>query len=348
MAQNTNEHDYTGKIRQIAEAIRAHQGPIYIAAHVDPDGDAIGSVLGLSRGLKKLGLDARAVATSPRYLSFLTLEDELLGHQSHLPENALVLALDSGDEARVEGVPMHQPGIVVINIDHHGSNPRYGQIALVEPGKAATAMIVKDLLEAMDLSWDESVATPVLTGIITDTGSFKFSNTDASVLRDAASLVERGAKLAEINEQIATQPRNFFRLQAEVYATIAYPLEGQMVTAYVNDAMLQKIGAGWEEVESLVSFIRNAEGTQLAALLKDFGDRTKVSLRSRGLVSAQNIALALGGGGHVAAAGASLMLPFDQALQKLLEASRAEFARVGLQGGALEQPVLKNTVPEGI
>jgi bifunctional oligoribonuclease and PAP phosphatase NrnA len=330
MTQNSPEHDYAGKIRQIVTAISAHKGPIYIAAHVDPDGDAIGSVLGLSRGLKKLGFDARPVATSPRYLSFLPLENELLAHQTRLPEDALLLALDCGDAARVEGVPMDQAGIVIINVDHHGSNPRYGQIALVEPGKAATAMIVKDVLEAMNLVWDESVATPVLTGIITDTGSFKFSNTDAGVLRDAASLVERGAKLAEINEQIATQPRNFFRLQAEVYATIAYPLGGQMVTAYVNNAMLEKIGASWEEVESLVSFIRNAEGVQLAALLKDYGDRTKVSLRSRGLVSAQNIALALGGGGHVAAAGASLTLPFDQALETLLEASRAEFERVGL------------------
>lgn len=331
MVQNTPEHDYTSKIRQIANAIRGHRGPIYVAAHVDPDGDAIGSVLGLARGLKKLGLDARSVADSPRYLSFLAVENELLARQPRLPQDALLLALDSGDEARVDGVPMDQPELGIINIDHHGSNPRYGQIALVEPTKAATAMIVKDLLEAMGLVWDESVATPILTGIITDTGSFRFSNTSAEVLRDAAALVERGAQLAEINEQLATQPRNFFRLQAAVLATIDFPLEGQMVTAYVNDAMLEQVGAGWEEVESLVSIIRTAEGTQLAALLKDFGERTKVSLRSRGLVSAQNIALALGGGGHVAAAGANIALPFNRALERLLEVSRIEFERVGLK-----------------
>lgn len=330
MTQNASEHDYAGKIQAIASTIRAHKGPIYIAAHVDPDGDAIGSVLGLARGLQKLGLDARAVGTSPRYLSFLPLENELLAHQTRLPDNALLIALDSGDEARVEGVPMNQPGIPIINVDHHGSNPRYGQIALVEPGKAATAMIVKDLLEAMEIVWDESVATPILTGIITDTGSFRYSNTNGDVLRDAASLVERGGKLAQINEQLATQPRNFLRLQAEVLATVNFPLDGQMVTAFVNDAMLEKVGAGWEEVESLVGIIRTAEGTQLAALMKDYGDRTKVSLRSRGTVSAQNIALALGGGGHVAAAGATVMLPFAAALEKVLEVSRLEFQRVGL------------------
>ncbi len=330
MTQNASEHDYAGKIELIASTIRAHGGPIYIAAHVDPDGDAIGSVLGLARGLQQLGLDARPVGTSPRYLSFLTLENELLNHQSSLPDGALLIALDSGDEARVEGVPMNQEGIPIINIDHHGSNPRYGQIALVEPGKAATAMIVKDLLEAMNTVWDESVATPILTGIITDTGSFRFSNTNGNVLRDAATLIERGGKLAEINEQLATQPRNFFRLQAEVLATIDFPLNGSMVTAFVNQAMLDRIGASWEEVESLVGIIRTAEGTQLAALMKDYGDRTKVSLRSRGTVSAQNIALALGGGGHVAAAGATVMLPFAAALQKVLEVSRIEFQRVGL------------------
>jgi bifunctional oligoribonuclease and PAP phosphatase NrnA len=151
------------------------------------------------------------------------------------------------------------------------------------------------------------------------------------VLEMAAVLVAYGAPLAEINEFIATQPRNALRLQAEVLSTIEYPFDGQVVTAFVNQAMLDRVGCSWEEVESMVSIIRTAEGTQLAALFKDYGDRVKLSLRSRGKVSAQNVAVACGGGGHVAAAGATVLVPFQDAKLKLLEAVRAEFERVGLK-----------------
>ncbi len=326
----TKEREYAAKLKEIIGVIKHHRGPIFVASHVDPDGDAIGSVLGLSRGLTKLGFVARAVANAPRYLNFLPIEGELLPAQDQLPDNTLLLALDCGDESRIEGVPVKQAGVNIINIDHHGSNPRYGTVSLVEPDKAATAMIIKNLLDAFGLVWDAHVATPLLTGIVTDTGSFRYSNTNPEVLHMAAELISYGAPLNQINEFIATQPRPFFRLQAEVFNTIEYPLEGLVVMAHVNQAMLERVGASWEEVESLVSLIRTAEGTQLAVLLKDFGDRTKVSLRSRGAVSAQNIALALGGGGHVAAAGANLGLPFPEARIRVLEASLAEFQRVGL------------------
>ena len=331
-ANNTNESNYAQKIAEIAAFTRAHQGPIFIAAHEDPDGDAIGSILGLSRALQQLGLDAHPVATSPRYLSFLPEPGELLEPQTVLPDNSLVMALDASEIPRVVGLPMTQPGLEIINIDHHGTNSRWGRIALIEPGKAATAMIIKDIIDALGVKWDARLATPVLTGLITDTGSFRFPNTTPDVLEMAAVLVAYGAPLADINEFIATQPRNALRLQAEVLSTIEYPFDGQVVTAFVNQAMLDRVGCSWEEVESLVSIIRTAEGTQLAALLKDYGgDRVKLSLRSRGKVSAQNVAVACGGGGHVAAAGATILAPFAQARVKLLEAVKAEFQRVGLE-----------------
>lgn len=330
VSDNRNEADYAGKVREIVERLRSHGGPIYLAAHEDPDGDAIGSLLGLSRALCKLGLEARPVAVCPRYLGFLPGPGELLPAAAELPEGSLLVALDSGDIRRVVGVPVDQPGVGVINVDHHGTNSRFGEIALVEPGKAATALMVKDLVDALGATWEPDIATPVLTGIITDTGSFRYSNTTPEVLHAAAELVGHGAALSEINEYLLIEPRNFFRLKAAVIETMDYPLGGLMVTAYVNEAMLARTGTTWEEVESLVSTIRTAEGTQLAALLKDRGGVTKLSLRSRGLVSAQNVAVACGGGGHVAAAGASVPLPLEGALEKLLTAARREFERVGL------------------
>ena len=327
---NAGETDYAAKIAAIAARLKSHSGPIFVAAHEDPDGDAIGSILGVSRALQQLGLDVRPVATAPRYLQFLPEGGELLEPQPSLPADALLVAVDAAEIGRVVGVPATQPGLAIVNIDHHGTNSRWGELALVEPGKAATAMIVKDLVDALGVTWDARIATPTLTGLITDTGSFRFPNTTPEVLHVAAELVAHGAPLAEINEHLATQPRNFFRLQAEVLATIEYPLGGEVVMAHVNTAMLERVGATWEDVESLVTIIRTAEGTQLAALIKDFGGRVKLSLRSRGVVSAQNVAVACGGGGHVAAAGATVNLPFAEAREKLLEAARAEFVRVGL------------------
>lgn len=330
ISDNRGDPNYQDKLQRIASRLREHRGPIYIAAHEDPDGDAIGSVLGLARALAKLGLDARPVAECPRYLSFLPEAGELLPPLERLPEDALLAALDSGDAHRVVGVPVAQPGIPVINIDHHGTNSRYGEIALVEPDKAAAALMIKDLVEALGVGWDPRVATPILTGLVTDTGSFRFSNTTPEVLHAAAELVGHGAALTAINENMMTRPRAYLRLQAEVLATVEYPLGGQMVVAHVNEAMLKRAGAAWEDVESLVSDIRGAEGTQLAALLKDRGAATKVSLRSRGLVSAQNVAIECGGGGHVAAAGATVPLPFLRARSLVLDAARREYQRVGL------------------
>lgn len=326
---NAVDPNYTQKLQTIAFKLKSWTGPIFIAAHEDPDGDAIGSVLGCSRALIKLGLDARAVATSPRYLEWLPKPGELLAPLEVLPDNALILSVDSAESYRTVGVPMNQAGIPIINIDHHGSNPRFGEIALVSPDKAACALIVQDLVNALGVTWDKDIATPVLTGILTDTGNFRFSNTTAPVLHAAAELMNVGANITEINEWLAVNPRSYYKLQAEVLATIDYPLEGLLVTAYVNEAMLERVGATWEEVESMIASIRNAEGTQIACIMKDFGDRTKLSMRSRGQASAQNIAIACGGGGHVAAAGATLMLPFAEAKAKLLEEARKELERVG-------------------
>ncbi len=327
---NAGDPQYQEKMRAIAARLQSHPGSIVIAAHEDPDGDALGSVLGLSRALEKLGLKAVPVGVAPKYLEFLPDPAELTPQLETLPEGALLVALDSAETTRVVGVPMDQAGVPVINLDHHGSNPRFGEIALVSPDKAATALMIFDLVAALGVALDPRIAAPLLTGVITDTGFFRNSNANAEVLRVAADLVEAGASMVDINEALGIMTRNSYKMQSEVYATIQYELGGKLITAYVNDAMLTRVGCTWEEVESLVGYLRNAEGTQLACLYKDYGDRVKISLRSRGQVSAQNVAIACGGGGHVAAAGATINGSFADAKTKLLEEATKEFTRVGL------------------
>ena len=325
---NAGDPQYVDKLRAIAARLIAHTGSIVVAAHEDPDGDALGSVLGLTRALQSLGKQAIPIGVPPKYLEYLPQAGELTSSLTVLPADTLLVALDSAEVTRVIGVPMNQTGIPIINIDHHGSNPRFGEIALVSPDKAATALMVKDLIAALGVKLTAAIAAPLLTGVITDTGFFRNSNANGEVLRAAADLVEAGASMVTINEALGITSRNSFKLQSEVYATICYDLGGKVISAHVNEAMLERVGCTWEEVESLVSHLRSAEGTLLAVLYKDYGDKVKVSMRSKGGVSAQNIAVALGGGGHVPAAGATVQGDLSHARKSLLLEAQRELARV--------------------
>ncbi len=331
-ARNAAEPRFEELTAAIAARLRAHEGPIVILSHVDPDGDAIGSCLGLQRALRALGQDARTFMRVPRYLQFVPEPGEIEDHLTAWPEGALlvVLDVDNNDTARVEGADLSTFAGAVINVDHHGTNRRRADLGLVDPSQAATAQMILHIVNALGVEWTPGIANPVLLGLNTDTGSFRFSNTTPEVLRAAADLVERGASLPWMNENLAQQPRNYFTLLEGVLGSMAYPFGGLVVTARVTQDMLDRAGASWEDVENYVSVIRSAEGTELAALFKDHGDSVKLSLRSRGRVSAQNIAVACGGGGHVAAAGATLRVPFAEASATFEREATRELQRAGL------------------
>lgn len=333
MNPNASEPRYQQLLSSMAARLRAHEGPVILAAHVDPDGDALGSVLGLQRALRATGKDARGYLRLPRYLRFLPAEGELLPELTSWPQDALlvVLDVDSSDEARVAGVPLGSYVGDIINVDHHGTNRRAAALSLVDPTRAATAEMVKDLVDALEVDWTPDIATPLLLGMMTDTGNFRFSNTTPQVLRAAADLLAYGARLGWISDQLARNPRHYYALLREVLGEMQFSEDGLIVFAKVDDAALQRAGATWEDVESFVSLLRSAEGSELAVMYKDYGDKVKLSLRSRGSLSAQNIALALGGGGHVPAAGALVEGPLSEVRPRLEAAADAELRRAGLR-----------------
>ncbi|GAA4008149.1 bifunctional oligoribonuclease/PAP phosphatase NrnA [Deinococcus rubellus] len=333
MTQNAAEPRYAQLVQEAAACLKLHPGPIVILAHVDPDGDALGSCLGLQRALRSLGQDAQTYMDVPRYLTFLPHEGEVLPRLEGWPEGALaaVLDVDNTDLARVAGADITAFKGQVVNIDHHGTNRREATVSLVDPSQAAAAMMIKDVVDALGVPWTGEIATPLLLGTNTDTGSFRFSNTTPQVLRTAADLVEHGADLAWINDQLARNPQRYYALLREVLDQMAFSSDGLIVRSRVDEAALARTQAEWEDVESYVNTIRNADGAELAVMFKDYGERVKVSLRSRGRVSAQNVAVALGGGGHVAAAGASVDAPYKEAFSRFNAAADAELRRVGLR-----------------
>ncbi|WP_261664056.1 DHH family phosphoesterase [Deinococcus sp. Marseille-Q6407] len=330
---NGGPADYPAQVQQVAQALRQHSGPVVVLSHENPDGDALGSVLGLTRALRQLGREVCAPMTLPRYLQFLPEEGELCGPLEAWPDGALaaVLDVDNNDHVRVGGANMSSFSGPTVNIDHHGTNARQADALLVDPSQPATAQIMVDVLDALGTEWNEHLATPLLLGLITDTGSFQFSSTTPTTLRTGARLLEHGARLNWLNEQRMQNPRTYYTLLREVLSTLEFTRGGRVVLARVDDAMLERAGAGWDEVDAYVGLLRNAEGAQLAVLVKDYGDRVKFSLRSRGGLSAQNIAVALGGGGHIPAAGATVNAPYPEARAQLDAAVSAELARLDAQ-----------------
>ncbi|MBB5232750.1 DHH family phosphoesterase [Deinococcus budaensis] len=320
---------YAQDVAAVAAKLREQAGPIVVLTHENPDGDALGSVLGLTRALRALGKTVVAPMDVPRFLRFLPQPGEISPRLEAWPPQALaaVLDVDNNDPGRVAGADLRAFAGEVVNIDHHGTNLRRADALLVDPGRPATAMMVAEVVDALGAPWSEAIATPLMLGLTTDTGNFRFDSVTPQTFEVAARLRAHGARLGWLNDQLGQNPRSYYLLLREVLDTLEFLHGGRVVLARVDDAMLDRAGSSWEDVESYVNLLRGAEGSVLAVMVKDFGDRVKLSLRSRGGVSAQNIAVALGGGGHVPAAGASLALPYAEVRARLDEAITAELGR---------------------
>lgn len=329
--------DDSSYLTSIAAVLKGHEGPIVIASHVNPDGDALGSALGLKRALAKLGKVTHLPLTPPRYLGFLAEPGELLEPLAALPENALVIVLDVEISARLAGVPVTETRVegahFTVVVDHHGTNNRAGDLVWVRPERAATAHMVKDLIDALGVPWSAELATPCLAGLLSDTGNFRFGNTTPEVLRAGADLLAQGAALSELTDRLQLRHPDYFRMLGKVMSTVDFPFGGRAAVAEITKRMRAEIGPTDDDSNDYVGLIRYAEGVQVALFLREEGEdgapKTKVSVRSRGAVSAQAICVALGGGGHVAAAGATVHAPLAEAKARALAATRAELLRAG-------------------
>lgn len=326
---NRPDPNYRDKLAEVARKAHAWDGPIVILTHVDPDGDAIGSCLALSRALRSLGKDVTFATMPPRYLRFLPQEGEHVQEIASLPEGTLLFVLDVADLPRVAGGPV-QGADFVVNIDHHGTNDRFGDIAVVQPSKAATALLIKELIDLLGVEWTPEIATPCLTGIITDTGNFRFGNTSREVLEVAGELLDYGVDYVGLTDRLQWRHPDYFKTLGRVMETVTFDLDGLLVYARYTQDMATGTGLDADDSDDFVGLIRYAEGVLVAALIKERGPDVKVSVRTRGGVSAQAICVELGGGGHVAAAGATIRgVSLDEAERRLIAASRRELERSG-------------------
>ena len=298
-----------------------------LTAHEGPDGDALGSLLGLHKVLTQLGKDSVMFMAAKEFplpieYRFLPLEEVFHEAPADMADRTVVF-LDCGNIDRVPVEWLTGSGNDIINIDHHHDNTRFGDVNLVEVGASCTAEIVYDLALLLGAKITPEIASALYVGLITDTGKFMYENTNAHTHRVAADLIDAGVNVDDTYRRLYEHvPIEKLRLVSRALDGISSYCNGKLVVSYITMADYEATGAAEEMTEGLIDNLRSIEGVKVAAVIRDLGNRgraaRKVSLRSSaGDVDVSAIARLNGGGGHKRAAGFSTDLEFEQLVEFL-------------------------------
>ena len=298
---------------QAATELLSRHDDVVLTCHVGPDGDALGSMLALGIALRDRGSKVRASWGSEPFevpTAYASLPGlDLLVPASEVPEApALLCAFDTGSIDRL-GSLADRVGAAqdVLVVDHHMSNTRFGTVNLVDPGAAATAVVVVELLDRLGLPLTAEIAAPVYTGLVTDTGSFKYAATTPAVHELAARLLATGIRHDVISREIwDTASFGYVQLLGAVCSRAILEPDGLgLVWTTVEEGDYASAGLGLADVEGVIDVLRTAREAEVACVLKrDPADGLlKVSTRSKGRIDVGAVCVALGGGGHRFAAG---------------------------------------------
>ncbi len=296
----------------VVDAMRSAQR-VVIATHSPMDGDGLGSGLALQRALHARGANAVFVteAPVPRSLRFLPGSEDivLLTDDMPVPDADWLFGLDAGEESRL-GRAFAERGehVRVLNIDHHVSNPRYGDVVWVDAEAAAVGEQMYAMLRAADMELDVVAAQALLVSLVTDTGRFCYSSTTARTLETAAALVRAGARPDNIQRRLySSEPIAVHRLRALAVDSLRFFADGKLCILTVEAGFGSQLGVDSDDVKDLIDVATSIEGVVVAAMVRGLAEGgTKVSLRSkddRADVSA--FSRLHGGGGHVRASGFS-------------------------------------------
>lgn len=303
---------------------------IVITFHESPDGDSIGTSLALMQGLKKLHKHVKIISKdfTPNYLQFLPYSEEIDGKNRAIPQNTdCVLVVDCGDVKRinVENLHLENKGYTLVNIDHHLSNEMYGDYNYVDTKAIAVAEVIYQMLKKMDISIDTDMATCLYTSLITDSGSFKHSGTTSLTHAIAGELIDVGIDFSEIHRKVfENKPLNKIKLYGKIIESISVLSHGKLCIMKVTKNMLDSIGVETDDTGDAISFGTSIDTVEVVALLKEWNNGTKISLRSKNKVDVRKIAEIYNGGGHIRAAGLFLELPIDKAEETIIKVIEKE------------------------
>jgi len=292
-----------------------------LIAHVDPDGDCVGSMLSFAALLEKMGKEVGCYipgGVSEKYKKFSRLESILSEEDINRFKFEAVFVLDTPTLERAGGIITHEKDAVIVNIDHHPTNMRFGSINYIKDKTASTTILVYHFLSfAYSESITPEIADYLYLGIVTDTGCFRFQNTDAEALSVASELIGYGARASEITREFFYMKKfRSVKLLSCVLANLQLFEDGKVAVMELTNSMLDEFNAELEDTEGFIDYAGSIEGVELTAFLREINTkRVRASLRSLGDLDVSSLAERYGGGGHKNAAG----LTFDHGLERSRE-----------------------------
>ena len=282
-----------------------------LTSHANPDGDAIGSEVGLARVLRSLGKGTviwNHDATPRVYLSLPGSERIHHGEEPPAGYPDAFDALVTLECPTFERSGLHEllgDKLPILNIDHHLGNEHYGRVNWVDTAAPSLGEMIHRLARALNITLDAATATSLYLTLVTDTGNFRFANATVRAFEAAAELVKDGAQPQEVARWLyESQPESAVRLLGEALRTLEIEADGRVATVVLEREMAERAGAEPGDSEGLIDVPRSIAGVDAVAVIREIGPgRCKASLRSRGDIDVERIARAQGGGGHRNAAG---------------------------------------------
>ncbi|HOX43417.1 MAG TPA: 30S ribosome-binding factor RbfA [Myxococcota bacterium] len=303
-----------GSAEEVARELLAAKR-VLVTSHLNPDGDAVASILALGLALRALGKDVVVYNPDPVPDNFRFLPGSADVRTAFEPGAYDVTAvLDCSELGRVGPLPAPAERGKLVSLDHHLTTQPLGEAYYVNPGASAIGEMIHALLPHLGVEADADIATNVYTSILADTGSFHYSNATPAALRVAADMVERGVKTWDVALAVyESQPLCRLRLLGRVLETLEVPAPGQHGSILVTQQMFQETGTTKDMLDGFINYPRSIEGVEVAIQFREENPaRYKVSFRSRGRVNVAEIAERFGGGGHFNAAGCTLDGPLPE------------------------------------
>lgn len=271
--------------------------------------------------LKQIGKNVDIVIPEyPIIYNFLPSCDEIKT-EGRNESYDLAIALDCGDIKRLSSNSKYfEEANVRISIDHHSANTMFADYNFVNPTSPACSQILVTVLPELGVEIDKKIGTCLLTGIITDTGGFRYSGVTSETFEFAAELLNKGVNVSDIYKRVLqTLSRSSFELRRRALNKLEFFEEGKIAFTYIEKKDEEEVNAKNNEYDGIVEIGRDIEGVEISIFLREKDDGYKISLRSNNYVNVSDICLKFNGGGHIRAAGGSINLPFEQAKETILE-----------------------------
>jgi phosphoesterase RecJ-like protein len=322
--------EFAGKFRALVDSGEK----FLVLTHIRPDGDAYGCLLAMAhslRGLKKEVILWNQDGAADRY-SFLPGMDWIISGPPPVGPFHARIVVDNASIDRAGKISLKQdPSSPIVNIDHHASNPGYGDLVYIEPDRASCGEVLFDLFKAAQMPISREAATCLFVAISTDTGSFQYPAVTPRTFRIAAELYEYGIDLGDISRATYdSHPPRRLLLMREILQSAKFDCDDRIGYFWIDAASYQRSGAKPEDTEGMIDHIRSIRSVKVAVLLEELSSEgsVRISLRSKdSKIDVNQIARQFGGGGHPAAAGARIQGSRSEVESKILEAIRSALTK---------------------